>query len=1647
MSAQDLIDPSFKLSSIFPNLAFDGLSISSGSQFGFCNKFLFKNNTFVFGDFSIKMTDYSFEQVHLSLDSGANNKREIQVEHGKIKIHLLTTQSINSNSLNSNLKLKFNSLDIDLCINDETFLTIHSQDSTIDIEKQKNLEMTLSSCQVYSANEEILKKSYICIKINKDNSTFQFSSDLICFNCPISITKDLFKKVYSILNSMTLSFNFTKIQAYINKDTFIIANNFSLVYNANQYKLTSRNCYFHLSSFVFLFKDILINEKGFSIQDLEFQRQDCSFQRIQPSTDPFLTASYANETEFNMTIHPIESSFDLIQFELFLDRALMNSFLPFFFLLYSDSIVNINFREIQSRIKINDRFTFSFAFDATISIQNDSMIITSTGLTYHFNNNPPISSKQVFQYVRKNTSEGTKGNATLLLSPLKFNFSGDEISPFIDLINRIKNPLVAFLFKKHSETTIEMNEVFISIGQTLRGSNERSNFIRIKLEEKQVQLVADSHGLISVTLNPMIFVEFYNPLTGFWDSIVQYFNAHVVLIRDKQMKHVSITVDPQLSLNISTLFLSSLVNVLQSPKTSHLPMCLISNYTDAPIGIYEQNVSSNKITLQPSQSHPLLHDTFYFPLNDKKILQMYTTCITTQFFLTKNLLVNVELKEGLKNIYFMSLWSVENKLGANIRLFHKVKRSMVSFMDLKINEKKGLPSGLNWTLNYSIGSMKHDKCDPNNTFIAKKYKFINYTIKNLMNGQDADSLIILSKSKKDKTKVLTIHSRYHVKNCLPIAITPVFHHIKANSTLTVGAHSEKPLLMPCDLNQPFEITLTIGQETSKPIVMNLKDISKQMEYDVQFSQCGIKLNVYISENIPSFYFQFSSPMIICNRSSMSFTIDKYLLQSSKTYSLPLIDYESFPAILINDISKGPPVIAIPATSVPVQIPMKNVTHFEKSSVLKLPMTVDPNFVTLILTTIKKVGDIGYMIYLDDYIIIKNNTKRSITIRITNEFALSFPPNLHASISMANVEEVYQLDICNYKLFSNVYFTYFVDTVLRFVSDIKKNPHSKNELHIRMTVTENENKSKTVEFSEATIESSPYLIVNDTSHFIYAQQTDEWLPMIVKPYSGSICAFDDPFSDPRIMLIIEGKSIAVNYSGSFFNTPLPFLIADEFLYITVRTIETGQRVIFVNEKKCELYYDYQLTITIPQSILAILNNRQELIMNVIVGPTKFNTKTENGHINGDITIKFLQALDNTEKVPQSIVFTNEIEEKSNFIHLTFMMPITESISLSKIMLTSVETLPVCIQINKMFINEILSLWKETKLSIKTLLSYLVHNHLPVFLNSLSISPIKFDLFYRKDVTETVFIKPISSPHQPIQSTVPSLSTGAFPSISLMSISSTFNQLYDLIFEIYQSFLFKFFSCIKGKSVHNDTISFPHSAFHQVYVNKSDVLYPLNELVDLDQEELGFSHKRISYMSIPNDEELMTHSDSSISLNNCSVNNSSTNFTLLDSVNNSSTHFNSPFGSTPHVTSIEGDFTYIRDETQINMAYNKMPKKIEYQKYFFLKRLVQIDRMFINNLLSTTKKKKSIVLIQALLQKDSYLVVFDDCYDIIGDDGKSNVQFSSIQEVNRENNVVKITLIPEKPKLPPKIVELSLDTNHTAETVALIMNSQKERLHNK
>ena len=91
MSAQDLIDPSFRLSSIFPNLAFDGLNISSGSQFGFCNKFLFKNNTFVFGDFSIKMTDYSFEQVHLSLDSGANNKREIQVEHGKIKIHLLTT--------------------------------------------------------------------------------------------------------------------------------------------------------------------------------------------------------------------------------------------------------------------------------------------------------------------------------------------------------------------------------------------------------------------------------------------------------------------------------------------------------------------------------------------------------------------------------------------------------------------------------------------------------------------------------------------------------------------------------------------------------------------------------------------------------------------------------------------------------------------------------------------------------------------------------------------------------------------------------------------------------------------------------------------------------------------------------------------------------------------------------------------------------------------------------------------------------------------------------------------------------------------------------------------------------------------------------------------------------------------------------------------------------------------------------------------------------------------------------------------------------------------------------------------------------------------------------------------------------------------
>lgn len=1719
------------INSIFPSLIFNNFTLSSDNNSGFCDKFGLKKSTFSLFGFTIKIQDYLFKGIKFKFNLKGNHTNEIIIQNAKLKVLILADENSNdAHNLKIGTDITINHLEIEFYKDDTSLFNLNSSNSQVIFRDQTDFYITLPSCEVFCQGNRIVDSTDLKISYDSKQSSFLFNSDYACLHFPIDTSQFLFPLFCSIVNNIqTTSFIFQKADIFINKDTKASITDFSYKIEPNgKFELKILDCNLNFSSYNFLLKNLHFANESLSIQNIEMNSIDCSIKSI--SSRPIIQGAVdkSNPSSFKIDVEPIKAYFTLSRFHNFTKLFMHNSFLLFIFHSQKLQIFTIEFNNILLDIQIDKDYTFHLNFNLIYTNQTDLFFISSSRLSYYFNDNAPITKGQVFQYtskivIDKETNEPTT-ITNIFLSQLVYYLSVDEIIPFLTFIKKMSNTIFDLFFK--GTINIAANSIQFYIGQIIKDSNEHTQFIDISLNtSKPIEINSTAEEYI-VNSPVTLSIKYFNVKTKFWDSIIDPFLLQIILKFNKFKRHFTILVDDAISVNLTSRFLSSLLNILNNPIIEKKPDFYVSNYTYAPISISLLDTKTN-LTILPNTTQPFSCDTFYLLTDNNSKIKFSMSTITSRIFVKNNLFIDVDLKDGIKNIYFMNIWSIENKLGIDIRILYKEKHKLLTLMNLNYKERRGFTKPINYGMSFAaipltntanvlptsqtsgLFGAKHEQFQ---CFTPKKYRSIAYTIRGLETNKDVECLVYLRKNKNDKSKVMIFLPKYEVENRLPIPVTINCKHIKAVSSATVEPLKKKSILMPFDPTQQFEITVKFSNnEESRITVINLKlEPLKPQEYDICFENCHMPLTVTIGDNIPTIRFVLRCPTTVYNLSSFPFNVNRIIVQKEKVYQLPLFDSEeNCPALFITD--QNEPQIEIPVTSYSETLHFICPPFLEQSKIIMLKNRANENLFTPLKVKVKRDLIRGNLLYIYDFIHIKNNTKRRINFILEQEtetIRSEFEPQMTSPILFTNSEKSFHIEIDGYKPSSQIYLNYAIDTVLRFVTNDKLNRRKKeNELHLRMVITENDEGQNMLEFTEATFETAPFLIVNDTDHILYAQQTDRWLPLQVLSRSSTIFAFDDPFEKPFIVLTIEGKSVMCHFSKDYYKTNFSFQIANEFLFLYVKTNKNNQRVICVSDQSEVTVYDHFISIVMASIKLTLVTFDQSQLLTLLAKNLRFIGKSEDGVFIIANSVQSIQIDDDTENLSQGVIFNGSSNKPdSNFLYISaFTSSTAKRINLSQLISLSVKVNPIDLQINSDTFVCFRKFLIESNLNNFNFIKKFFKRQ-SINASSFVISPILVNLFIRKNVNENQTGNVHLFHVLPIQ--IPSLVNFTFPSISINKISCKFESLASFVSGIYSKLLTIFFSIATGQQAVTETVSYPLSFFEKVDLSLSDLnseskfdsLWREVELVDEMQGEdfdnfssTSQNSKKIETIEVGRYESSPTtatttnnnnneNSNSNSNNNSNSANNGPDNqskestVTATSASNNISS--NSSGGSSaatfsnvgfvvsqsastaavPSILSIfassassvpsRDDFHFIRDENQISSAYNsKQLKKFENHKIFQLNRIEAIDAAAYNNAISISKKKKSPSYFKDMAD-GSFVLVFDDSIVVVDNDQvKMEIPFASIVEFSNDKIFVKVTIKPEKPKLPSKVVELKFNSNFDAETAMNEMISRSMMMTNK
>ena len=756
------------------------------------------------------------------------------------------------------------------------------------------------------------------------------------------------------------------------------------------------------------------------------------------------------------------------------------------------------------------------------------------------NTSIPVISNGTIQVVRENIGETVIINAFVNLPELRATIEEVQL-----LFEKIKK-FVVYIIDEHAPM---INVNFTQTKLVLcKVANMRKHAIaRVSINDF-ITSFSHNSDVTSAKIPICVSAESWNPVTSFWDSLVEEFDCDISITHENNNLEIIALMKKEIVVNISTIMLQKLKDLLGKAE-----MCtesiFLSNELSAPLNVSVD--ASPVFTLMPKEIKEIDATTKSFVRLDlfSTIFNIYA--IDSPMFISPQYAVVPDTYKGGKLLRFCSRYSFRNNLPSAIILTMDDTEHM-KHNEVNIQTREQLPI-------------------PPEFFEAK------FVIQ--LPDSTAETILPF--------KINALPKRYKVSSSLTF-IDCFFSITEDPITMCNVITIDAPLLF--ENVTPYSVTcsFTIGEQTTAAEAKPYASTSVQMA-DI-ISVCDEDMKVDILANVPEFGFSEKTSLQHPSKTTLKFVDGSRMNVEMKVLESGQMKVTIFPSFIFTShflhpifygtssemfpLSNGHGMLTIPDKSSEGSAVDKNVyiaaeeesrclvqTKGSLRHVRMLPTHFDKLFIPVVVSFQEHNYGVTE-IEIGPRMTIQNDLDVTLTFEVENEFSFAIPEHKTSDVPFSSKDFLFKIS-CEHGTIDNMFLVNPLATVFRFGG--AKRRKGIDELYVLLEIT-TDNLTSHIRFSNATMP-APFVLINEMQGFdVFAQQAERSFPIRIKPNSCSIIPFDAPFSEPVLMVTISGKSQLIQLNRSYPEyVSLPFRVGSDIIFFEFQNVSQRTRALIITRK--------------------------------------------------------------------------------------------------------------------------------------------------------------------------------------------------------------------------------------------------------------------------------------------------------------------------------------------------------------------------------------------------------------------------------------------------------------------------------------------------
>jgi len=1058
-------------------------------------------------------------------------------------------------------------------------------------------------------------------------------------------------------------------------------------------------------------------------------------------------AIYREEKSRCLTIifSPIFINACLYEVSMILEVISTNSFFSSFYSYLLDlSQIVVHFNKVSLQISVSKQCIAQAISEITFSHEKESTEISLKDFCFSINDFPMVFSKLVcgISIIRRSDD---------ILAQIYFSDPELFISYF-----ELKELLL-------------ISPVFVSIIHKLLGLNCYRLSLSLKKavihlclfdSNKQKEPIADAiMNSINFSFNTIdspfswkgnsdISLRVFNPLTSFWDYVIEPFSITLEPKMSKISDFFSLIVGSEININFSKNIIETLSMFFDESFVFTKYMYCIVNESYGPMQIIYDN--EKKIQLDSFQSIKIENPIIKLNIANK-FIQYSLKLITKPIFISDELLLSPNIAENSRIIRITNRNIIENQLDTDIIFSSKQIFRYQEILRLSPGSRMPLIPGFSFSESYILtGCEQHNnKIKPiqidrnSNQFIPMQIYTLNDEISALMQNY-TDTLTM--------TRIISIMPRYQLKSYLKSAVSLAIIGSKQVYFNEISPLFVKRFSINPDVYGNISIYVFNGTHRSATVQFSLKNPKQKETCDLPLvGRISILMNITQKEEI---VFSLIEELSILNS-----TMYKILLYHNDSY-IP-INKQQY--ISINPDNSKQLILSLDGSSERTEINHK-FSFYNWSSVIFLKKKKNnyPFRLKFHDDQLCKTIEILPMLY------ITNNLPSIITLLSGVHDRQAFVTGQSTVLQICNDDMSFTIEYEEYCPVNNISFSHPYSTCIQFIDEDRR-------IFVNLDIFEKDY-SYYIVFSELSFPPR-YMISNCLeSHIVYAQQIEKYLPLTIKPMSSSVFGFDIPFESLSIVITIEGRSHLVPFYTSFCSSSLIFRTNGVWINVSVETLDNGCHLMIIKKRNDKTNIHRLIKIGIPSiKCIFMVTPTRQILQGIIKGINYiFNSSTPS--LLSKFSIDSICIEDLTRTLSSKVIMRYDYDSIFPFLKLHCEHD-SNSLSISHIKGSS-----LCIQNIELVINEtILDSFSNLFSSLSSFQVPRLLQLIPLSLDSIFFSPFSIALLIEntnksKNKSEISFLSKLS---------LPQFFIVRLPGFDIRNTFGTFSTLQYLVSKLFDS----------------------------------------------------------------------------------------------------------------------------------------------------------------------------------------------------------------------------------------------------------------------